>query len=419
MVQINPHFHEKEQATNLKPSKIFYIWNYLEWGGAQVYFFGLMKRARKEAEVLALMPSGSNAQLLNFLDNLQVKYEFFDSPTDIKPAKILKRKLERHWNKLYADYVLIRFLKKFNFQNSVVHIELAPWQSFLAIWRLCARARVFITIHNSISPIPKLRYLLWQLKFRILARNKNFHLFAANEDAKNSLQALVPAEFFKKITVTSAYINPSEINEALRTMTNRDDLCGKYNLPTDKFLVFCVGQFIDRKGRWIFLEAAQKLLKTNQDMAFVWISNSKPSDEDFQKARDFGLKENFIFITSEQVGKEHIDLFKLLRMADVFALASFLEGLPISLLEAMALGIPSISTNINGIPEAVKHLETGFLIEAGDSEALKDAVQKLKDDSRLRVKISTNGQKFVLTNFSEEVVAKIALDAYRQAFGNK
>jgi glycosyltransferase involved in cell wall biosynthesis len=176
-----------------------------------------------------------------------------------------------------------------------------------------------------------------------------------------------------------------------------------------------VGQFIDRKGRWVFLETAKKLLEKNQDIAFVWISNSKPTKEELEKAKKFELGEDFIFITSDQIGKEHIDLFKLLRTADTFALPSFLEGLPISLLEAMALGIPSISTDINGIPEAIKHLETGYLIKAGSGDELVKAIQKLKDDKILREKLSKNGREFVLENFNEKAVAKIALERYLEA----
>jgi glycosyltransferase involved in cell wall biosynthesis len=270
-------------------------------------------------------------------------------------------------------------------------------------------------VHNSVLPIPKLRYLLWKIKFRLLSRHKNFHLFTANQDAKESLKTLVSKEYFDKITVTSANINPSEINEALNSEINRTELKSRYNLPSDKFLVFCVGQFIDRKGRWIFLEAARKLQEKNRDIAFVWISNSKPDEEDLQKAKKFELGENFIFITSDQIGKEHIDLFKLLRLADIFTLPSFLEGLPISLLEAMALGIPSVSTAVNGIPEAIKHLETGYLIKAGSADELASAVQELKGDKILRENLSKSGRRFVLENFNENTVAKIALERYLDA----
>lgn len=398
------------------PKKVFYIWNYLEWGGAQVYFFGLMNEMKNYSDVLAIMPSGSNEQLLKFLHNLQIPCEFFDSHTDTKPAPTFARKLQRHWNKIYCEFVMLKYLNKFDFSDSVIHIEIAPWQSLFALLWLCRKAKVFVTVHNSILPIPKHRYFIWLAKFGILARMKNFHIFTANNDARESLKMLVPEDFFQKIKVTHAYINPQEINQALQTKINRNEMCEKYNLPKDKFLVFCVGQFIDRKGRWIFLEAAAKLKQTNDDIAFVWISNSKPSNMDLEKAKSFGLGEDFVFITSEQVGREHKDLFNLLRVADVFSLPSYIEGLPISLLEAMALGIPSVSTDINGIPEAIKHLETGYLIAPGAVKELKNAIQTLKDDSTLRERLSKNGREFILTNFSEEVVAKIAAENYIESF---
>ena len=273
----------------------------MEWGGAQVYFFGLMKKAKEFGEVLAVMPVGSNPQLLVFLDNLRVSYRFFDAHTDLKPAKSIKRKLQRHWNKLSAEYALINFLRNLDFENSITHIELAPWQSFLAISWLCRRTEVFVTVHNSVLPIPKSRRLLWRIKFRLLAGNKNFHLFTANRDAKESLRRLVPDDLYERITVTSANINPTEINEALSCEINQNELKKKYNIPNNKFLVFCVGQFIDRKGRWIFLEAAKKLLEKSDDAAFVWISNSKPRAEDLEKIKTFELGENCVIITSEQV----------------------------------------------------------------------------------------------------------------------
>lgn len=411
--------NEGKNQSSASTIHFYYVWNYLEWGGAQVYFFGLMKKAKKIGEVTAIMPVGSNKQLLGFLDNLQVFYTFFDAHTDLKPAVTVGRKLQRHWNKLKSELILIQSLKKLDFENSVAHIELAPWQSFFALFWLCRKTKVFVTIHNSVLPVPKLRYFLWQIKFRLLAANKNFHLFTANQDAKNSLKRFVPKNFFQQITVTSANINPSEIQEAMNVSIDQNELKRKHKLPENKFLVFCVGQFIDRKGRWVFLEAAQNLIEKNNDIAFVWISNSRPSEKELEKANAFELGGNFIFITSDQIGNEHIDLFKLLRMADIFALPSFLEGLPISLLEAMALGIPSISTDINGIPEAIQHLETGYLIDAGDTDQLTNAIQELKDNRTLREKLSKNGRDFVLENFNEAAVAEIAIEQYLNSLQEK
>jgi glycosyltransferase involved in cell wall biosynthesis len=408
---LNPKKNE-----NKKPGQILFVWNYLEWGGAQIYFLALMKEAQKHCKIRAVMPAGSNPQLLRFLDVTGVPCDFVKAHTDSKPAFGVKRKIQRHFNKLRSEYIFCRHLKKCDLNNSILHTEFAPWQSFAALYWLSRKTKVFVTVHNSVFPAQKWRRWIWKFKFGVLSKQKNFRIFTANEDAKKCLRDYVSKEFYDSITVTYASINPPEIAQAAELEYDREALRRKFNIPGGKLLVFCVGQFIDRKGRWIFLEAARELLKKNSDIAFVWISNSKPSAEDLKKAEEFGLGENFVFITSDQVGKERNDLFKLIRMADIYALPSYVEGLPISLLEAMAFGKPVISTNINGIPEAVKHLETGWLIEPGESSRLVEAIEKLKDDVQLREKLGKSAREFVLKNFDERETAKKALKGYLEAF---
>ncbi len=121
--------------------------------------------------------------------------------------------------------------------------------------------------------------------------------------------------------------------------------------------------------------------------------------EDLKKAKSYNLGAKFLLITSDQIGTEHVDLFKLLRQADVFALPSYVEGLPISILESMGLGIPTISTNINAIPEAIKHLETGLLIEPGNSGALKDSILLLKKQFLAQRKVVDSGRKIYFGKF--------------------
>ncbi len=414
MFNLNSNGENKTIRKN--PQTFYYIWHYLEWGGAQILFFGLMKQAQKIGKVKAIMPAGSNRQLLNFLERLNVECEFFDARPDNQPAVSFKRKIQRHLTKIKTELALINYSKTLDLKNAVVHTELTPWQSLLTLLWLCRKTQVFVTMHNAIVFPTKWRFYLARLKFAIIARAKNFHLFTANENTKKSLRAFVGDKFLEKVKVIYANVNLEEINAALAFDLNRADFLEKYQLPRKDFLVFCVGQFIDRKGRWIFLEAARELLKSNADLGFVWISNSRPSAEDLQRAKEFGLGENFVLLTSEQIGGERVDLFKVLRLADVFALPSYVEGLPISIIEAMALGIPTVSTDINAIPEAIKDAETGLLIEPGSSAALQRAIQKLRDDASLRSHLSKNGREYAIAKFDEKTVAKIAVEAYLEAF---
>ncbi len=405
--------------SEIKKTQIIYAWSYLEWGGAQIYFLALIKEVKKEFDVRIVLPEKSDEQLLKFIRALDVSVEFITTHSDLKPAPTLKRKIERHLNKIKAEKVLLDYLQKFDLKNSIVHIELSPWQSLVSLIRLARKTRIFVTAHNSLPSVPRWRKLLWKAKLKTIARYKNFNFFASNVDCKNYFRQYFPPDFAEKIKVTYTSVNPPEIDEALKIKFDRDELKRKFNIPTDKFLVLCVGQFIDRKGRWIFLEAAKKVCETTDEIVFVWISNSKPGAEDLQKAEDFSLGENFRLIISDQIGGGRIDLFKMFRLADVYVLASFVEGLPISLLEAMALGIPSISTNVYAIPEAVKHFDTGILIESGDDKALAEAILLLKSDAELREKLSKNGREWVLKNFDEREVARIAIAAYKESLSSE
>lgn len=402
-----------------KPKQVYYVWNYLEWGGAQVYFLGIAARIKDRTRVKFIFPRRTNPQFIWFCENFGIEYEYLDAEMDLQPAPTLRRKIERHFNKIRAERATLKFLSRYDFRDSILHIELTPWQSVLALRLLCRRAAVFITMHNALPKVAKWRELLWKTKFRLASKNENFHIFASNQDAKESLQPFVSTEFLETVKVTYTNVNPDEIDEALRSDFNREAALARFGLPEDKTLVFCLGQFIDRKGRWTFLEAAQKILRRSNEFAFAWISNSVLTDGEKQKIEGYGLGDNFYLIKSEAVGREHLELMKFLRVADIYTLPSFVEGLPISLLEAMALGIPSISTNVYAIPEAVKNNETGILIEAGDSDALAESILRLKTDTALREKVSRGGREWVLANFNEKKVAEIAFEAYVEALNKK
>lgn len=400
--------------------QVIYAWNYLEWGGAQIHLLAIIKEARKEFETVVVLPEGSNKQFIKFLDEENVKYEFFKGHITGEPAFGIKAKYKKHKQKFDSERAMLKYLdENFDLSESVVHIDLSPQQSLYSLVKLSLKTKVFITSHNALPPVATWRNILWKFKFAAISRFKNFNVFCSNEHAKNYFKKFYSNEKAENIKVTYTSMNPAEIDAALAAGLDREKLLEKYNLPKDKFIVLCVGQFIDRKGRWTFLEAAKKVCASNDDTIFVWVSNSQPTDEEIKKAESYGLGDNFRLIMSHEVGKERLDLFKLFRLADVFTLPSFVEGLPISLLEAMALGIPSISTNVFAIPEALKNLETGILIEAGDSDALSTAIEKLKTDEDLRKKLSKGGREYVLKHFDEREVARIAIASYKESLNNK
>ena len=87
-------------------------------------------------------------------------------------------------------------------------------------------------------------------------------------------------------------------------------------------------------------------------------------------------------------GKEKIA--EMYQAADVYVLPSYREGLPLTLFEAMASGLPIIASPVNGVPYEMKQPENGFFVNYGDIESLEKNILKILDDKKLSKKISVN-----------------------------
>ncbi len=406
-----------DNSTSLdhRPQLVF-VWNYLNWGGAQIYFLAIMKVARQTWDITVILPAESSPEMIRYLDEVGVAYKLVDHHLDPAPAETLMRRLSRQFNRLSVELRTFRELLKFNVRDTVFHIEIAPWQSVAFLTAMSLRkAKVFLTLHNALPSAPRWRTMLWKSRLRFVSGLAGINFFVSNGDTKERLRGWVRDEFWDRIRVTFTAVHPPQIAEAAGAALERSAVLLAHGIPPEDFIVLCVGQFIDRKGRWTFLESARELLPLNRDITFVWVTPELPSLEDQQKIDRFGLGEKFRLILSKKLGGERLDVLKFFRIADVFVLPSYVEGLPIALLEAMALERPSISTNVYAIPEAIKHLETGILIEPGDGGALADAISMLKNDAALRERLARTGRQHVLDHFDERDAARLAVEAYEAA----
>ena len=94
-----------------------------------------------------------------------------------------------------------------------------------------------------------------------------------------------------------------------------------------------------------------------------------------------------------------------LSQADIFARPSRSEGLGISFLEAMAMGLPVIAPPVGGIPDFLKDRETGLFVQEEDPADLAEKIKLLLNDENLRNRIAQAGQKLVLENYSWGTIA--------------
>ena len=134
--------------------------------------------------------------------------------------------------------------------------------------------------------------------------------------------------------------------------------------------LLCVGRLCEAKGQAVLIHAVAEMRQRGQDCSLTLVGGGELRTELEALVTDLGLTSHVTFtgaLNQDQVRKHFAQ-------ADAFVLASFAEGVPIVLMEAMALGIPVFSTRITGIPELITEGGTGTLVPAGSVSALADAL---------------------------------------------
>jgi colanic acid/amylovoran biosynthesis glycosyltransferase len=173
----------------------------------------------------------------------------------------------------------------------------------------------------------------------------------------------------------------------------------------DIFEIICVGRLVPAKGQHILLAAIEQLRSQGRAVRLRLVGDGpdRPSLE--LAARRRRIENEVIF--EGAVNQDRIrDLY---RGAEVFALASFAEGIPVVLMEAMAMEIPCVSTYIAGIPELIRDSIDGLLVGPSDELALAGAIAHLMDDDRLRRKLGQAGRLRVIEKYNlRKNVAKLA-----------
>ncbi len=144
------------------------------------------------------------------------------------------------------------------------------------------------------------------------------------------------------------------------------------------------------------------------------IAGDGPMSESLQKlAAELGLEESCIFTGYRD------DVPSLLSVMDVFVLTSTVEGLPTSLLEAMAMGKPVVATRVGGVPEIVEDGNSGILIEPGDEKRIAEAIITLLKDRDMRRCMGMAGRERVKNNFDLNLTTKRIEELYLKALSEK
>ena len=173
------------------------------------------------------------------------------------------------------------------------------------------------------------------------------------------------------------WINPEDWHKIYIVRCTVDDVFFKeaQQIPHNADTIICVGRLSAQKGQFLLIEAFARVIKAGKTIKLILAGDGELRQAIEQCIQKYQLKEH-VEITGWIPGDR---VRQLLRNSRGFVLPSFAEGLPVVLMEAMAMGRPVISTFVAGIPELVRDGVNGWLVPAGDVDALVEAISKLAD----------------------------------------
>jgi glycosyltransferase involved in cell wall biosynthesis len=169
--------------------------------------------------------------------------------------------------------------------------------------------------------------------------------------------------------------------------------------------IICVGRMVPAKGHLILLRVFAKLLRCGYELRLRLVGDG---------AERSGLES---FVKSEKIETSvifegsliHEATRQKLARADIFVLATFAEGLPVALMEAMAMEIPCVSTFVAGIPELIRDGVDGLLVAPSSEQALFTALERMICDADLRRSLAAAGRRRVLELYDlQQNVRKLA-----------
>jgi colanic acid/amylovoran biosynthesis glycosyltransferase len=163
-------------------------------------------------------------------------------------------------------------------------------------------------------------------------------------------------------------------------------------------LIVCVARLSPEKGHAGLLQAFGRLVQEGLDADLELLGDGPDRARIEQQIRVLGLEQRVTL--RGQVSEDQV--LEALSRATVLALASFMEGLPVTLMEALALGVPVVAPCVAGIPELVEHGVSGLTFPPGDWDRLAHVLRQLLGDPALQRRLAQEGRRRVESEFFVE-----------------
>jgi len=368
--------------------------------------------------------SGVGRYVSNMVKHLRYKYNFVvitmggknelyvKTYTVADEVKLFSRNIvyfvpQASWNLPYFSTlpILVRLLL-FKIHSNVIHTHsIGQVHSDLASL-LSFKKRIIYTIHgwrNATNLIAQRLYSTYESIVPFFLKGADIITVLGNKSKEYVCSLLKDSILCKERVI----ITPNGVDfYAVRRII---ESVGPRNIEKEGKNVLFVGRLVRTKGLIELLYAFKMLTKIDREIKLIIVGSGSLSSFVMSFISRYDLRNRVEF--AEGVLPWEKVILKYYSRADVFVLPSYSEGLPTVLLEAMATGVPVVTTPVGDITDIVRHGETGILVKPGNIKMLAEAILTILQDKSLRKKIVSNALNTV-RNYDWKVIANIFDNVY-------
>ena len=225
-------------------------------------------------------------------------------------------------------------------------------------------------------------------------------LCAIGNFARSQLMKLSPVEHWSKFEVTPLGVDTASFSRQHRY----------HEAP---FEILCIGRLVPAKGQHILISAVRELADRGRQVRLRFVGDG-PDRQSLERQACAQCVDDLI-VFEGSVNQDRIRDFY--NRADAFVLPSFAEGIPVVLMEAMAMQLPCVTTRITGIPELIRDGIDGLLVVPSDEGELADAIERLIADPELRCSLACAGRKRVVERYNLSTNIRRLAEVFRRRLG--
>lgn len=226
---------------------------------------------------------------------------------------------------------------------------------------------------------PKHNWMLYYPIEKFMANKADLITTINREDYKRAQTFNVPRVKY----IHGIGINTDRLTRSAESVNLRKEL----GLSGDDFIVISVGELNTNKNQKVIIEAIAKI--DDPQIHYVLCGKGNQLENLHRLVKERHLEDKVHFLGYRK------DVVDIVSQADVFAMPSKREGLPVASLEAMYCGLPLVNSKIRGLEDVTENGKSGFTCFPDDIEAFADGIRRIKDDKKLRHQLSINNRETV------------------------